>query len=85
MAAARPMPKFASVEELADYFDTHDMSDHWEAFPEVQFEINLKTKKYLVAVDEDVMKRLADIARAQQVSAETLVNSWLREKAAQAV
>lgn len=84
MAAAKPLPKFASVEELGDYFDTHDMGDHWASFPEVEFEIKLETKKYLVAIDGDVMKRLSGIARAQQTSAEALVNSWLREKAAQA-
>lgn len=85
MAENKLLPKFDSVDELADYFDTHDMSEHWEHLPAVEFTVSLQKKSYLVSVDEDVMKRLAEVARAQHTSAEVLVNSWLREKTAQVV
>ena len=79
----KSLPKFDSVDELADYFDTHDMSEHWEYLPEAEFAVNLQKKSCLVSVDSDVMKRLAEVARAQHTSTEVLVNSWLREKTAQ--
>ncbi len=85
MAENRPLPQFDSVAELADYFDTHDMGEHWEQLPEADFTVNLEKKSYLVSVDEDVMKRLAEVARARHTSAQSLVNSWLREKTAQVV
>jgi len=83
MEESKPLPKFGTNQELVDYFDTRDMGDHWEQMPEAHFEVNLKKKTYLVSVDEEVMKRLTEIARSRQTSTESLVNSWLREKTAQ--
>ena len=85
MAENNSLPTFDSVEELADYFDTHDMSGHWEHFPEAEFTVNSQKKSYLVSVDEDVMKRLTKVARAQHTAPEALINTWLREKTAQTV
>jgi predicted HicB family RNase H-like nuclease len=85
MEESKPLPEFGTTQDLVNYFDTHEMGDHWAQMPEAHFEVSLKKKTYLVSVDEEVMKRLSDIARAQQTSAEALVNSWLREKTAQAV
>ncbi len=84
MEESKPLPCFGTTQDLVDYFDTHDMGDHWAQMPEAHFGVSLKKKTYLVSVDEEVMKRLSNIARAQQTSAEALVNSWLREKTAQA-
>ena len=85
MEESKPLPEFGTTQDLVNYFDTHEMSDHWAQMPEAHFEVSLRKKTYLISVDEEVMKRLSDIARAQQTSAEALVNSWLREKTAQAV
>jgi len=85
MEESKPLPEFGTTQDLVNYFDTHEMGDHWAQMPEAHFDVSLKKKTYLVSVDEEVMKRLSDIARAQQTSAEALVNSWLREKTAQAV
>lgn len=35
---------------------------------------------HLVAIDEEINSRLTEIAEQEQMAAETLVNSWLREK-----
>lgn len=85
MEKSKPLPEFGTTQELVDYFDTHDMGDHWAQMPEAHFEVSLGKKTYLVAVDEEVMKSLAEIARRRQTSTAVLVNSWLREKTAQAV
>ncbi len=84
MEESKPLPNFGTTQDLVNYFDTHEMGDHWAQMPEAHFEVSLKKRTYLVSVDEEVMKRLSDIARAQQTSAEALINSWLREKTAQA-
>ncbi len=84
MEESKPLPEFGTTQELVDYFDTHDMGDHWEQMPEAHFGVSLEKKTYLVAVDEEVMRSLTEIARRRQTSTEVLVNSWLREKTAQA-
>ena len=84
MEESKPLPKFGTTQDLVNYFDTHEMGDHWAQMPEAHFEVSLKKKTYLVSLDEEVMKRLTEIARSRQTSTESLVNSWLREKTAQA-
>ena len=74
------LPSFASLDELVEFFDAHDMGEYEEALPEAHFEINLQRRTYLVAIDEEINNRLTEIAEQEQTPTETLVNSWLREK-----
>ena len=37
---------FTSLDELVEFFDTHDMGEHEEALPEAQFEIDLQGKPH---------------------------------------
>lgn len=76
------LPEFESVEELTDFFDSHDMGEF--ELPQVEFDVDIKKRTFLVPVDEQVMKRLVQMAQAQHISTEQLVNSWLEEKVKQA-
>ena len=73
-----------SIEELVQHFDTHDMGDHWDQMPEVDFDIDIQRRAHLVAVDEDIAGKITEVARAKHVSSESLINSLLREKLAEA-
>jgi hypothetical protein len=79
-SSSHSLPPRATLDELVKLFDTHDMGDYLEDMPEVEFTVNLKSKKHLVALEGEIAVRLTEIARTQQVSAEALVNSWLKEK-----
>ncbi len=79
------MPEFETVEELVEFFETHDMGEHFDEMPEVHFDVDIQRRSFLISVDKELMKKLAEVARAQHTSTEQLVNSWLEEKAAQAV
>lgn len=74
------LPSFASLDELVEFVDTHDMGEYEKDLPEVHFEINIKRKTHLVAIDEETNNRLTEIAEQEQTPAESLVNSWLKEK-----
>ena len=74
------LPTFASLDELVEFVDTHDMGEYEGDLPEVHFEVNIKRKTHLVAIDEETNKRLTEIAEQQKTPAESLVNSWLKEK-----
>jgi len=69
-----------SLDELVEFFDTHDMGERWEQMPEVDFDVDIKSKKHLVAIDDQLAGELTEIAKSQQTSVESLVDSWLREK-----
>lgn len=74
------LPSFASLDELAEFFDTHDLGEYEEELPETHFEVNLQRRTHLVAIDEEINSRLTEIAEQEQMPAEALVNAWLREK-----
>jgi predicted HicB family RNase H-like nuclease len=78
------MPEFESVEELVEFFDNNDMSEYSDEMPEVHFDVDIQRRSFLVSVDKQLMKRLAEVAKAQHTSTEQLVNTWLEEKADQA-
>ena len=69
-----------SLAELVEFFDTHDMGEYGEQMPEAHFEVDIKRRTHLVAIDEDLADKLAEIAKLNHISTETLVNYWLKEK-----
>ena len=82
MEESKPtLPKFDSVEDLAEFFDSNDMGDYLEGMPEANFDVSIKRRRFLVEIDETLMKKMAEIAKSQHVSAEKLIHSWLEEKA----
>ncbi len=77
-------PRFETLEELVEFFDSHDLGDYWDELPEAHFDVAMKRRKRLVAIEEELVGRVAEIARARDVSTEELINAWLKEKVAQA-
>ena len=77
---SKPLPSFESLNELVEFFDRHDMGEYWDQMPEVDFDINIKTRKHLVVIDEEIIPRLNEIAKSKKVSPERLINTWLKEK-----
>ncbi|MGH8569148.1 MAG: CopG family antitoxin [Gammaproteobacteria bacterium] len=74
------LPPSKSVSELVEFFDTHDMGEYWDQMPEAQFDVRIERKRHLVAIEEEVSAKLTEIAKANKVSSEALVNTWLKER-----
>lgn len=74
------MPHFASLDELVEFFDTHDLGEYWDQMPEAHFEIDIKRKTHLFAIDDELAAKLTEIARSRQVPSQVLIHSWLQEK-----
>jgi predicted HicB family RNase H-like nuclease len=80
-----PIPEqFGTIEEAAEFWDTHNLADYWDLTEEVNFEVNIHHRRYLVAVDPELAERLATEAHRRGLSTETLINLWLSEKLQQA-
>ncbi|MBT9160853.1 MAG: CopG family antitoxin [Dehalococcoidia bacterium] len=77
---SKVMPHFASLDELVEFFDTHDLGDYWDQMPEVHFEVDIRRRTHLFAIDDELAGKLTQIARVRQIPAQELINSWLREK-----
>jgi hypothetical protein len=68
------------IDDLIEFFETHDTGNLWDKMPEADFEIDIKRKTHLIAIDEEVANRISAIARKKKTSPKSLVNSWLKEK-----
>jgi hypothetical protein len=82
MARNKPknLPRWDSIGDLVDYFDSCDMGEHFDEMPEVQIDVDVKSKKYLVPIEAELISKLADIAERENISSEQLINSWLTER-----
>jgi len=69
--------KGRSLDEIADYWDTHSLADHWDQTHEVEFEIRAPRR---ITLDPEIYARLEELAESRGVSLATLANSWLKEK-----
>jgi len=77
-----PIPAhFATIEDAAEFWDTHDLADYWDLTEEVaDVEVDLGQHRYLFALAPNLARKVTLEARKQGVSTETLVNVWLTEK-----
>ena len=69
-----------SLDELVEFFDTHDMGELWGQMPSAHFDVDIKSRTHLVAIDEELANQLSKIAKSRRTSSESLINTWLREK-----
>jgi len=70
--------KGRTPEEIADYWDSHSLDNHWDQTHEVEFEVRAQRPRR-ITVDPEIYERLEAQARTQGVTPETLVNQWLSE------
>ena len=75
-----PIPdSFSSIEEAAEFWDTHSLADYEDLMIEVtDVEFDLVRRHF--RVDAKLARKINRIAQKRGVSPETLVNLWLQEK-----
>jgi len=77
-----PLPEhFNSIEEAGEFWDTHDSGDYEDYMQDVECEFEINRSVYRVSLDSDLYRKVTAIAQTRGVSAETLVNLWVQEKA----
>lgn len=73
-----PIPEeFASYEEAAEFWDTHDTRDYPDAFRPVKATIELRRRRYEIEIDEDVFMMLCQ--QAQGIPIGQFANMLLRQ------
>jgi len=54
-----PIPKhFKSIEEAADFWDEHDLTDYWDLTKEVQMEVDIQRRVFLTALEPTLAQQL---------------------------
>ncbi len=76
-----PLPdEFQTIEEAAEFWDTHSLADYEDLQQEAAFEVELRSETNYFAIEKDLSAIIDQLARSQGVLPETLVNLWLKEK-----
>jgi hypothetical protein len=76
---ATDISKARTLDEVADFWDSHSLADYWGQTHEVAFEVRAQRRRR-VTLDPEVYEQVAAEARARGVLPETLVNLWLVER-----
>lgn len=75
-----PIPEFKSIEEEAEFWDTHDLADYWDEFKpvEVRFAKNLSAGLH-IRLDPASARELHGVAHEKGVGPSTLARMWILE------
>lgn len=77
----KPIPPFKTLDEEANFWDTHDVSDLGKVplmdLPLLETE---KEEMLTIRIQKSIKKRLASVARAKGINLGTLTRMWLIEK-----
>ena len=78
-----PIPEeFASYEEAAEFWDTHDTADYPDAFRTVEVVTEFRGRHYEVEIEADVVKALRAQAQQRGVTVSRLASDLLRQQLA---
>jgi hypothetical protein len=81
MDANKIIPEMHSYEEIAEFWDTHSLADYWEQTEPAEFEIDPQSRRrYLVAVDPGLLKRVRLVAQSRGLATESLLNLLLEQR-----
>lgn len=75
-----PLPEhFGSLEEAAEFWDTHDSGDYEEYFSDVECKFDIKKRTHLISMDSSLYEVRA-VAKKKRIPADKLVSRWIKEK-----
>lgn len=76
-----PIPEeFASYEEAAEFWDTHDTTDYPEAFRTVKVSTEFRGRRYEIELEPDIARELRSRARRRGMTAGRLASDLLRKQ-----
>ncbi len=78
-----PIPEeFASYEEAAEFWDTHDTTDYPDAFRTVSVMTKFRARHYEIEIEADVAKALRAQSQQRGVPISRLASDLLRQQLA---
>lgn len=79
------LPNFnkMTLEQEAEWFDTHSLADYWDEMEDVEIVFDLekpRTETLVVRMQKDFKIKLRQIAKSKGLDVSTLARMWLLEK-----
>ncbi len=76
------LPKTDSIQKLAEFWDTHDLTDFEDELEEVAEPVFVRETAVKVPLGSREAEAVEQMARAKGVSREELIRSWVLQKIA---
>jgi predicted DNA binding CopG/RHH family protein len=76
------LPKTDSIQELAEFWDSHDLTDFEDEFEEVAEPVFVRGAAIKVPLQSSEIESLEQMARAKGISKEELIRAWVLQKLA---
>ena len=74
------LSKAGSYQEIAEFWDTHDLAECWDKTKPVEFEVDIQSEATYYPVENALSEKVRSAARKRGVYPETLLNLWVKEK-----
>ena len=77
------LPPFKNLQEMADFWDTHEFTDFAHEFSPVKNATIAFDKKTYLPITLAMYEKLEKIASARDLSVDALIKQWVEEKLAE--
>ena len=77
------IPEFKTIEEEAEWFDTHDLAEYWDGLEPVEIDFQLKKPKeenIVIRLQKPIKDVLEQVARRKGLNISSLTRMWIMEK-----
>lgn len=74
------LPQTDSIQQLAEFWDTHDLTDHEGALEEVAEPVFVRGTAIRVPLEVGEVEAVEQMAQAKGVSREELIRAWVQQK-----
>ncbi len=75
------IPEFKSVEQEAEFWDTHDLADYWDEFKPVRVRVVKNLSEPLtIRLDPETLSELRSRAKQKGIGPTTLARMWVLER-----
>ena len=82
MKKTHKLPRTDSVQELAEFWDTHDLTDYQSELQEVTEPVFSRRGAITVRLQDGEAEAVRQIARSQGISEEELIRDWIVQRLA---
>lgn len=72
--------KAETYKDIGNFWDNHDLSDYWDKGKNAEFEVNIKSEITYFGFNKEISEQIQSIACEQGISADILINQWVKEK-----
>ena len=83
MSGKTPISNAQTYREIGAFWDEHDSTEEGEQ-KEVEFNVNIESQRRYYLIDQQLSKKIKQVAEKRGISEDTLLNLWVQEKILQA-